>query len=102
MPDGTGTLEQLALALGRVLAPLEAKLESGNVLELLADLGIELPPELLAQPGFADAVRTGSAAAARLPPEIADLITAIDNRPDRLRRGPPAVAPSQPNLWFQR
>ena len=49
MPANPGTVERVALILGRALAPLEQELASGNVLQLFAELGVQLPPALTGQ-----------------------------------------------------
>jgi len=79
MAGEAGTLERLALLLGQMLAPLERQLASGQVLVLLQELGMSLPEELLAEPGFTEALSQGTAAAAQLPDQITRLVTAIEN-----------------------
>ena len=44
MADSPGTIERLALVLGKMLKPLSTRLESGDVLGLLTELGLGLPP----------------------------------------------------------
>lgn len=78
MADSPGTIERLALVLGKMLKPLSARLESGDVLGLLGELGLALPPSLLTEPGFMTAIQTGGAAAGALPDIIASLTTAIE------------------------
>jgi hypothetical protein len=78
MADQPGSLEQLALGLGRMLAPLESRLESGAVLELLSELGLSLPPQLTAQQGFLSAIENVGASAGQLPQVIAKLSAAIE------------------------
>jgi hypothetical protein len=85
--DPPGTLEQLALGLGRVFQPLETRLGSGDVLGLLEELGLTLPPALLGQQGFVTAIQTGATAAAGLPQIMVTLTTAIEGDD-----GPGAVA----------
>ncbi len=43
MANSTGTFEGLAGELGRALAPLEERLSSGEVRQLLTELGLSLP-----------------------------------------------------------
>ena len=78
MADQPGSLEQLALGLGRMLAPLESRLESGAVLELLSELGLSLPPQLTAQSGFVGAIESVGASAGQLPQVIAKLSAAVE------------------------
>jgi len=78
MAGSPGTLERLALVLGRMLQPLAARLESGDVLGLLTELGLTLPPQLLADQGFLTAIQGGAASASTLPGIIADLAAAIE------------------------
>ena len=79
MADQPGTIEQLALVLGRLLQPLAARLEAGDVLGLLTDLGLALPPTLNNDTGFSTAVSTCATAAGTLPDIITALATAIEN-----------------------
>jgi hypothetical protein len=74
-----GTVERAALAIGRLLEPLGDRLQAGEVRVLFAELGLELPPELDALPGFATAMSAGAAAVGNLPPRAAELVTAIQN-----------------------
>jgi len=78
MAETPGTIEQLALVLGRMLQPLGGRLQSGDVLGLLTDLGLSLPPTLLNDTGFSAAASTGAAAAGTLPDIISALATAIE------------------------
>ncbi len=78
MAESPGTLEQLTLVLGRVLQPLETRLAAGDVLGLLTELGLTLPPQLVADQGFLTGIQTGAASAGALPDLIAKLTTAIE------------------------
>ncbi len=78
MADQPGTLEQLALGLGRILRPLETRLESGEVIGLLEELGLALPPQLLAQGGFVTSVESVAASAGQLPQVVTTLSSAIE------------------------
>src|SRR5690349_13806500 len=78
MPNQAGTIEQLILAIGRALAPLQQKLEPANVLSFFAELGgVQFPPALVAQPAFSQALSNASAAAGSLATITTDLATAI-------------------------
>src|SRR5271170_3717460 len=79
MADKPGTLEQLALVFGKMLQPLATRLDSGDVLGLLSDLGMSLPPTLNNDPGFSAAATTCGTAAGSLPGIITALATAIEN-----------------------
>jgi hypothetical protein len=81
LPTGAGTLETLARQLGLALQPLEARLDSGNVIALFAELGLSFPSDLL-QPGFVGALQATSKAAAQLPPLITQLSTAVSDDDD--------------------
>jgi hypothetical protein len=78
MAESPGTVEQLALVLGRMLQPLATRLESGDVLGLLTELGLALPPQLLADQGFLAGIQTGAASAGTLPDIVANLVAAIE------------------------
>jgi hypothetical protein len=73
-----GTVELLALELAKVLEPLESALTSGEILQLFSDLGLELPPVLASQPGFADALSSAAAGVEQLTPLAAQLAAAIE------------------------
>jgi len=79
MADKPGTIEQLALVLGRMLQPLASRLDSGDVLGLLSDLGMSLPPILHNDANFSAAVTTCGTAAGSMPDIITALATAIEN-----------------------
>jgi hypothetical protein len=75
--SSAGTLEILARELALVLAPLEQRLAAGRVDQLFVELGLRLPAGLSAEPQLATAISTGAAAAAALPPLVAQLTAAI-------------------------
>ena len=77
MPNQAGTIEQLILVIGRALAPLQNKLAPANVLTFLAELGVQCPPALLAQPAFSAALASAAAAAGALEKITTDLAAAI-------------------------
>jgi hypothetical protein len=78
MPDSVGTFERIAGELAKMFQPLETRLASGNLRAFLAELGLALPPELLAHTAFINAVTAGAGAAASLPPLIVQLVAAIE------------------------
>jgi hypothetical protein len=73
-----GTLETIALQIGRALQPLKDQLASGNVVQFFAELGLQFPPQLL-QPDFVNLLNAAANAAGDLPATITDLSTAIDS-----------------------
>ena len=76
MLSSVGTLETLARQLGLSLQPLKDRLDSGNVLDLFAELGLQFPTDLL-KPSFTNALNSGVTAASALPSLITDLTNAI-------------------------
>lgn len=76
---GAGTLETLATALGRMLAPLERHLQQGDVLGLFEELGLKLPPSLLARAGFIGAIGSGAGGAARLSVLVLQIVEAVED-----------------------
>lgn len=78
MAAKSGTLEVLAMQLGSMLEPLQTRLQSDQVLQLFADLGLQFPPELL-QSGLVSALNTGVTAVEALPGLITQLTTSIEN-----------------------
>jgi hypothetical protein len=74
----SGTLESIALALARLLQPLEERLEAGNMRALFAELGLQFPPALDSIPAIADAARTTVSTVRSLPGAITGLIAAIE------------------------
>jgi hypothetical protein len=78
---GAGTLEALVRHVGLALQPLQQRLAPDNVVVLLAELGLQFPPQVL-QPGFVSALSAGVGAAGALPGTIAQLTTSIENGDD--------------------
>ena len=70
MSDQPGTLEQLAILLGRVLARVSARLGDDQLRETLAALGVALPPALLQQPAVVAARDALTSAADQLPAAV--------------------------------
>lgn len=77
MADTTGTVATLATELARVFEPLEARLAAGEIETLFAELGLQLPAALDAQPEFASALTEGATAIAALPPLVQQLAAAV-------------------------
>ncbi|WP_315820294.1 hypothetical protein [Paraflavitalea speifideaquila] len=83
-----GTIELIGIELGNVLKPLEQRLQSGQVLVLMSELGLQFPPTLLNNVALSNAfVQTGNEAG-QLAPKITALIAAIeaDNTGDILSK----------------
>ena len=74
-----GTLEFLALELGRALQPLADRLSSGEILDLFAELGLQFPPALQGQASFVNSLTGAGTAISNLSPLIDQLETAIQN-----------------------
>jgi hypothetical protein len=75
--EAAGTLELVAIELGHVMQPIEQRLASGQVRELFAEMGLQLPAVLTTHPNFTNALATATGEAAQLPPLIVQLETAI-------------------------
>ncbi|MGH7528263.1 MAG: DUF6603 domain-containing protein [Gemmatimonadales bacterium] len=73
-----GTLESIAMSLGRLLQPLEEELRVGRVRVLFAELGLEFPPELESQAGLVAALERTVHETGRLPDFIVQLSAAIE------------------------
>jgi hypothetical protein len=73
----TGTLESIAIALARLLAPLEERMQAGKARLLLAELGFQFPPALEAAPGFVSALQASAANLHSLLPLVDELLAAI-------------------------
>lgn len=75
----TGTLETIAVQVVTLLGPLHRRLADGGALELLAELGLRFPPELLSDAGFAGAVDECTAAGVELAGAVRRLVAASDS-----------------------
>jgi hypothetical protein len=73
------TIEAVAIGLARIVHPIGERLEAGEVRLLLAELGMELPPELDAQAGFAAAVEQSAATVRQFLPLLVDLARAAES-----------------------
>ena len=74
-----GTLESIAIAVARFFQPLADELRAGRIRTLLAELGMEFPPELETKTAFINELTKTATEAGRLPECVTKLITAIDN-----------------------
>ncbi|GAA4729412.1 DUF6603 domain-containing protein [Flavisolibacter ginsenosidimutans] len=73
MPDAAGTLETLALELGKALEPLPEILRP----DMFARLGLPLPSAIVGNGGIATKLLEAAAKAGELPPKITALATAV-------------------------
>ncbi|MGI8771688.1 MAG: DUF6603 domain-containing protein [Acidobacteriaceae bacterium] len=89
MAGKAGTLEILAQQVGLALQPLQTQLTAANILPFLAQMGLQFPPQLTAQPAFMNALNSGATAAAALPALLTQLATDIssDNEAGILQDG---------------
>ena len=78
MPGKAGTFEVVAQQLGLALQPLEEQLKPETFLDLLAQFGLQLPPQAL-QPGVLAALTAGSSAAGALRIALTQLATNVAN-----------------------
>lgn len=79
MPEQSGTLEFIGATLGRLLSPVEERFSQGQVLLLLAELGMEFPPELETRAAFMDAVQKTATSAGLIPDALIALSNAIQD-----------------------
>jgi hypothetical protein len=78
MPDqNRGTLEALGIELVQVFQPIQARLDNGEIVLLLAELGVSFPPELADDPDFSPAITTLVTNIRTMPPLVADIITQL-------------------------
>ncbi len=72
-----GTLEKVALLLGDAFSVLVADFENEGALQVLAELGLSLPPDVV-PPSLQSALSTVVTAVSELPDRVADLIDAVE------------------------
>jgi hypothetical protein len=82
MPSQAGTLELVAREVAQALALLGQRIASQSPAQLIAGLGLELPPALAAEASLASAIAAVGSAAASLTGPLASLISAIENGDD--------------------
>ncbi len=82
MASSPGTLEALARQLGLALQPLQDELAPEHVLQRIAEMGLALPPTVLANGGFSAALNQASNAAGALSSLITKLNDRIQNGDD--------------------
>jgi hypothetical protein len=74
-----GTLELVAVELGKVLQPLKDLLTADQINDLFAELGLEFSGSLQAEAAFISSLGSAASAAETLPAQITQLVTAIQN-----------------------
>jgi hypothetical protein len=84
MPDQAGTLERLAVQLGRAVGQLAVNLDDGHALETFAALGVRFPAGFLNEQAITPARSTAAGAA-----DAVDSATAV--LADTIRTGTPAA-----------
>ena len=78
----SGTLEIVALELGKMLRPLADRLTADEITDLFSELGLQFPPALQTNNAFINSVTTAGTGIANLVPLIEQLITAFENNDD--------------------
>ena len=76
-PKNIGTLEAVALSLGRLLSPLEGELKGGRARGLLAELGLPLPPAADGVGAFSSALQSIVVGAGQMPSQIEKLLDGL-------------------------
>ena len=74
-----GTLEIVAIHLAKVFNPLEEYTSSGEILTLLAELGIHFPESLASDANFANSVNNVSTTVTSMPDLVSDIIKAVSD-----------------------
>lgn len=77
MSGSPGTIEVIAGEIAKVFIPLEERIKSGQVLRLMAELGIQFPQSLASNSGFSSALSGLAGIAGELPNIAANLAKAI-------------------------
>lgn len=78
MPDqNRGTLEAIGIELVQVFKPIQERLDDGEIVLLLAELGVTFPPELADDPDFSPAISSLVSNIRTMPPLVAELITEL-------------------------
>lgn len=75
--DSPGTLEAIAIEIAKVFSPMRERIDAGEIILLLAELGIKFPDALATQPAFQSAVTDVATNIGKLPPLIGDMIQAF-------------------------
>ena len=79
MANDPGTLEAIAGALAKIIGPVEERLESGQALELFAELGLDLPPALEANGAFGTALEKTARSVREMFPLLVTLIQKVED-----------------------
>ena len=80
--SGAGTLELVAREVGQALAILGQRVASESPTELIASLGLELPPALASDATLVSAIGAVASAGDALATPLTNLITAIETGDD--------------------
>ncbi|RAY12574.1 hypothetical protein DPM19_23515 [Actinomadura craniellae] len=78
----TGTVERLAIEVGKLLEPITERLASGQLVDLFADLGLPLPPAVANSPAVQDAASSANNVLVALPAKIGALVDAVADGDD--------------------
>jgi hypothetical protein len=78
MPDqNRGTLEAIGIELVQVFQPIQQRLDDGQIVLLLAELGVTFPPELASDPDFSPAITTLVSNIRVMPTLVGDIIAQL-------------------------
>src|SRR5687767_2014202 len=73
-----GTLESLAIEMAKIFDPVKERIEDGDVLLMLAELGIRLPDSLASDTGFTGAIENVSEKIGQFPSLINGIIKGFE------------------------
>lgn len=84
MPDNsnTGTLEVITTELTKLINPLKERIQHGEILQLFAELGIDMPPELAEDPAFAAALSNLVTKVGSMPEKVKQMVDALTATPE--------------------
>lgn len=72
-----GTLESIGIEIAKVFQPLRERVEAGEIMLLLAELGIEFPESLAIDPEFQNAINGVSEKVGNMPGIVREIIVAV-------------------------
>ena len=78
MADDKGTLEAIAGALAKIIGPVEERLADGQVLQLFAELGLDLPSALEGNGAFGTALEKTARSVREMFPLLVTLIEKVE------------------------
>jgi hypothetical protein len=79
MPQQPGTLESIATSLAKLLAPLEERIQAGDIRLLLAELGLNFPPAVEADAALASSTQVAVQKLQGVPVLVAALAAALQD-----------------------